>query len=247
MNNYDGYNYEKFKELAKNSSISMYEKIGFPDVYRKGLEEKVFQDILSKVPLIKEKNGLNVLDIGCGCSDLQKYISDSCKKHGHKLFLSDSEEMLNLSKSESHIVKIPGLFPKTIKEIKEMSKGIDVVICYSVFHYIFVDSNVWYFLDCLMELLNDGAQAIIGDIPNISKRKRFFASNNGIKFHQNFMKTKEKPNVEFNCIEEGKIDDSLLFSMVLKCQASGFDAYVVPQGKELAFSNRRDDLIIRKP
>lgn len=247
MDNYDGYNYEKFRELAKDSSISMYEKVGFPDCYRKGTEEKIFEDILSKIPLIKEKKCLNVLDIGGGCSNLQKYISDFCKEQGHTLFFADSEEMLKLTEDKTHVIKIPGLFPKTAEEIKEKSGGIDVVICYSVFHYIFVDSNVWYFLDCLMGLLNDGAQVLIGDIPNVSKRKRFFASNNGIKFHQEFMKTNEKPNVEFNCIEEGKIDDSLLMSVVLKSQASGFDAYVLPQPKELPFANRRDDLIIRKP
>lgn len=98
-----------------------------------------------------------------------------------------------------------------------------------------------------MLLLNDGGQIIIGDIPNVSKRKRFFASNNGIKSHQEFMKTTEKPVVNFICIEEGKIDDSLLMSIILKCQASGFDAYVVPQSKNLPFANGRDDLIIRKP
>lgn len=247
MKDYDGYNFKKFQELAIDSSKSMYEKIGFPDSYRKGIEDKIFEDILFKTPALKERQGLKVLDIGSGCSELQEHISDFCKKQGHTLFLADSEEMLNLNKEEQHIIKVPGLFPKTADEIKAKSGGIDVVICYSVFHYIFVDSNVWYFLDCLLSLLNDGAQVLIGDIPNISKRKRFFASNNGIKSHQEFMKTTEKPNVEFNCIEEGKIDDSLLISMVLKCQTSGFDAYIMPQPKELPFANRRDDLIIRKP
>jgi len=247
MNDYDGYNYEKFKELAKDSSISIYEKIGFPDSYRKGVEEKIFEDILNKIPLMKEKRELKVLDIGSGCSDLQKYISQYCKEKGHKLFLSDSKEMLDLNENEPNIIKIPGLFPNTAQEINDKSGGVDVIICYSVFHYIFVDSNVWYFLDCLLKLLNNGGQVIIGDIPNVSKRKRFFASDNGIKFHQEFMKTTDKPKVEFNCIEEGKIDDSLLMSVVLKCQNSGFDAYILPQPKELPFSNRRDDLIIRKP
>lgn len=246
MKDYDGYNFKKFSELAKDGSLSMYEKIGFPDNYRKGIEEKIFKDILSKAPLLQEKRGLKVLDIGSGCSDLQRYISDFCKNQGHTLFSADSEEMLNLNKNESHVVKIPGLFPKTAQEIKEKSEGIDVAICYSVFHYIFVDSNVWYFIDCLLELLNDGGQVIIGDIPNVSKRKRFFASNNGINFHKEFMKTTKKPQVEFNCIEKGKIDDSLLMSVVLKCQTSGFDAYILPQPKELPFANRRDDLIIRK-
>ena len=34
---------------------------------------------------------------------------------------------------------------------------------------------------------------LIGDIPNMSKRKRFFASEEGVRFHQEFMKNKRSP------------------------------------------------------
>ena len=248
MKDYDGYNFKKYQELAQDDKLSMYEKIGFPDAYREHSENLIFNNILLKLPLLKEKESLKVLDIGSGCSNLQKHISNFCFKHKHKLFLSDSQEMLDLIDDRENEVKIAGLFPdETFAKIKEKTGGVDIIICYSVLHYIFVDSNVWYFLDCIMELLNDGGQILIGDIPNVSKRKRFFASNNGIKFHQKFMQTNELPKVEFNCIEKGKIDDSLLHSIVLKCQASGFDAYIVPQAKDLPFANRRDDIIIRKP
>lgn len=226
----------------------MYEKIGFPDTYREHSENLIFDDILLKLPLLKEKENLKVLDIGSGCSNLQKYISDFCAKRHNTLFLADSKEMLDLILNKENEIKIAGLFPnETFDEIQKKSGGVDIIICYSVFHYIFVDSNVWYFLDCIMKLLNDGGQILIGDIPNISKRKRFFASNNGIKFYQKFMQTDELSKVEFNCIEKGKIDDSLLMSIVLKCQNSGFDAYILPQAKDLPFANRRDDIIIRKP
>ena len=248
MKDYDGYNFKKYQALAQDSTLSIYEKIGFPDSYREQSEKAIFDDILHKLPLLNEKDNLKVLDIGSGCSNLQKHISNFCAKRNHTLFLADSAEMLDLIQAKTNEIKIAGLFPdETFEVIKEQSRGIDVIICYSVFHYIFVDSNVWYFLDCVMELLNDGGQVLIGDIPNISKRKRFFASRNGIAFHQNFTHTDEIPRVEFNCIEKGKIDDSLLLSIVLKCQNSGFDAYIMPQAKDLPFANRRDDIIIRKP
>lgn len=248
MKDYDGYNFKKYQELAQDDNLSMYEKIGFPDSYRKDTERVIFDDILSKLPLLNKSENLKVLDIGSGCSNLQKYISHFCADHHNTLFLADSKEMLDLIPNKDNEIKIAGLFPdETFTAIKEKSNGLDIIICYSVFHYIFVDSNVWFFLDCLMELLNDGGQILIGDIPNVSKRKRFFTSKNGIAFHQNFTQTKEIPQVEFNCIEKGKIDDSLLISVVLKCQSSGFDAYIVPKAKDLPFANRRDDIIIRKP
>ena len=246
MNNYDGFNYEKFRELAKNDFLTMYEKIGFPDSYRQNTEELIFKDILSKLPKLKSESHLNVLDIGPGCSNLQKYISSICEERGHNLFLADCPEMLNLIEDKKFLKKYAGFFPNTFGDIKKDSQGIDVIICYSVFQYIFVEDNVWHFLDCVVDLMNTGAETLIGDIPNISKRKRFFASKTGICFHQNFMKTKEIPNISFNCPESNKIDDSVLLAMVMRCQYFGLDAYIVPQADGLPFSNRRDDLIIRK-
>lgn len=247
MKDYDGYNFEKYRQLAKDKTLSIYEKIGFPNAYRQNSEEDIFADILAKLPLLKFGRNLKILDLGCGCSNLQKFISEICAKQNHTLYLSDSQEMLDLIENKTNEIKIAGLFPNESFEKIKAIKGVDVILCYSVFHYIFVDSNVWYFLDCVLEILNDGGEILIGDIPNISKRKRFFASKNGIKFHQNFTKSKEIPKVKFNCIESGKIDDALLLSIVLKCQNSGFDAYIMPQNKILPFANRRDDLLIRKP
>jgi len=247
MNDYDGYNYEVFRNLVKDPNLSLNEKIGFPDHYRKGFDDYIVADIVSKVPIIKERKKLKVLDIGAGCSEVAIKIQNICKEQQHELFLSDSKEMLDLTPDVSFITKVPGMFPSTFSQIKDATQGVDVIICYSVFHYIFVDSNVWKFLDSLMLLLNDGGQIIIGDIPNISKRKRFFASDNGVKYHQSFTNTNEKPDVKFNCLEAGKVDDNLLLSVVLKCQSSGFDAYIIPQDKNLPFANRRDDIIIRRP
>lgn len=247
MDSYDGYNYEIFRDMAKNQKLSLNEKIGFPDNYRQGFDDYIIEDIIKKTPVITEKKRLKVLDIGSGCSEVARKLQMLCEEREHKLFLADSQEMLDLAPNNDFITKIPGMFPSTFDMIKDVSQGVDVIICYSVFHYIFVDANVWKFLDCLMLLLNDGGQVIIGDIPNVSKRKRFFASSNGVKFHQSFMNTDGKPEVNFNCIEFGKIDDSLLTSLVLKCQSSGLDAYIVPQDEKLPFANRRDDIIIRKP
>ena len=246
MNNYDGFNYEKFRELARDKSISVYKKIGFPDSYRENTEDLIFMDILSKVPKLAEKKHLNILDIGPGCSGLQKYISSICEKNGHTLLLADCPEMLELIENKNYTRKYPGFFPDTFEDIKRDSQGIDVIICYSTFQYVFAESNMWHFLDCVINLMNIGGETLIGDIPNISKRKRFFASETGVRFHQNFMNTKEVPHVPFNCSEPDKIDDSVLLAMVMRCQYFGLDAYVVPQAKGLPFANRRDDLIIRK-
>ena len=60
--------FEDFKKLAQDETLTKYERIGFPDSYRSGIEEVIFQDILTKLPLLNELK-MNVLDIGPGCSE----------------------------------------------------------------------------------------------------------------------------------------------------------------------------------
>jgi len=103
------------------------------------------------------------------------------------------------------------------------------------------------FLDTSLALLAVGGEFLIGDIPNVSKRNRFFSSPTGIKYHQEFMKTADAPKVNFNSIEAGQMDDAVLMSLMSRARSSGFDAYIVPQSSDLPMANRREDILIRKP
>ena len=58
------------------------------------------------------------------------------------------------------------------------------------------------------------------------ERKRFFASETGVRFHQEFMNTSEEPDVEFNVLEPGAFDDAIVLAIVSRCRAAGFDAYL---------------------
>ena len=88
---------------------------------------------------------------------------------------------------------------------------------------------------------------LIGDIPNSSKRKRFFASEAGIQFHKSFTQTDTTPAVSFNSLDPGQIDDATVMDIVLRCRQAGYDAYVVPQSNSLPMANRREDVLIRRP
>ena len=88
---------------------------------------------------------------------------------------------------------------------------------------------------------------LIGDIPNISKRKRFFSSKKGIEFHKKFTKSNQEPKVKFNQIESNSIDDSIVLSILNRSRNQGFDAYVLPQKNNLCMANRREDILIINP
>lgn len=247
---YDSFNeltFRKFSKLAKDSSLSCYQKIGFPDSYRQGKEDHIFRDIMHKlINLHKEKQ--LVMDIGPGCSGLPLKLIRLCRKKRHKLVLIDSKEMLDLLPDAACITKIPACYPALPERFfKQHAGSVNTILAYSMIHYVFVESNLFKFLDASLRLLADGGEMLIGDIPNISKRKRLFSSTSGIHAHQRFTSTREIPVVEFNTIESGKIDDAVIMSLLQRCRNSGFDAYLLPQADDLPMANRREDILIRKP
>ena len=188
-----------------------------------------------------------ILDIGPGCSDIASYLIEFCEARNHTLILIDSSEMLSLLPDSSHLRKVPAHFPDCPDLLAELKNRVDVILCYSVFHYIFREVNIFEFLDKSLSLLAPKGQFLIGDIPNISMRKRFFSSESGIAFHKSFMNTDQPPKTVFNTIEPDSIDDSVIFSLLNRSRLSGFNAFVLPQPDSLPMSNRREDILIIKP
>jgi len=245
-NRFSNLSFEDFKKMAQDESLSKYERIGFPDSYRSGKEGFIFQDILAKLPALNEKNK-TVLDIGPGCSDLPKMLINQCRGKKHSLTLIDSAEMLTHLPDVPGIRKVAAIYPNCPEIVSDLKGKVDVILCYSVLHYIFLDTAFFRFLDISLALLAPRGQFLIGDIPNISKRKRFFSSETGILFHKEFMKTEKLPDVVFNEIEHDQIDDAVVFAFLQRARAQGFDAYVLPQHSTLPMANRREDILIVHP
>lgn len=245
-NRFEHIGFDDFRRFAQDESMSKYERIGFPDSYREGHEAAIFADICTKLTNLNQDNR-KVVDIGPGCSDLPRMLIDLCSSKGHALTLIDSEEMLNLLDDAAFVEKVAAMYPQCPDWIAAHAGKVDVILCYSVLHYVFVDVSFFRFLDASLLLLAPGGQMLIGDIPNISKRKRFFASERGVRFHMDYMKTDEAPPVEFNRVEFDQIDDAVVMSLVQRARAQGFDAYVVPQDPALPMANRREDILIVRP
>lgn len=233
--------------FAADSRLNPYEKIGFPTSYREGKEDIIFRDIARKLPKLNVARQ-TVLEIGPGCSGPAFSIVDLARTQAHHLILVDSDEMLRQLPDAPNVEKITGRFPDQCGSlVKQYTAKIDVAICYTVLHYIFNETNLFDFLDVCMGLLAEGGQILIGDIPNVSKRRRFFSSDAGKAFHREFTKSDSEPEVEFNQVSRGKIDDSVLLALVLRARNAGCDAYLLPQPPELPMANRGEDLLIQEP
>jgi Methyltransferase domain len=238
--------FEDFRRMATDDSLSRHEKIGFPDSYRQGAEESIFQDIVGKLPALRQRSR-TVIDIGPGCSGLPRMLADLCRRNGHTLVLVDSSEMLAHLDDRPGVRKFAAQFPAAPDLIAEFRQGADVILAYSVLHYVFPELSVDSFLDRALELLAPGGAMLIGDVPNVSKRRRFFSSAAGRRFHREFTGRDEDPTVEFNQTSHGEIDDAVVLGLLGRARAAGFNAYVVPQPDDLPMANRREDLLFEKP
>lgn len=241
--------YEALRALARNANLDVHGKIGFPTSYREGYEPAIFRDILRKLPALAEAEGLTIVDIGPGCANLPKMIIELCAQRRHRLVLVDSDEMLvQLPDVAGVTFKCSGEFPKNRPAVANLApEGCAALISYSVLQMVVLGANPFDFLDQTCSLLAPGGRALIGDIPNHSKRQRFFASEAGKAFHRAFTGRDEDPAPGFNALAPGKIDDAILHGLMQRAQAAGFDAYLLPQAADLPMANRRDDLMFVRP
>jgi hypothetical protein len=170
-----------------------------------------------------------------------------CEENGHTLLLVDSDEMLAHHPDGERLRKFSGRFPECPELLEDYAGRVDAIIAYSVLHYVFPSASVHAFLDAALGLLAHGGHMLIGDVPNVSKRRRFFSSPAGRDFHRRFTGSDEPPEVTFNEPEPGKIDDAVLIGLMSRARAAGYDAYLIPQADALPMANRREDLLVVRP
>lgn len=244
---FDNLSFDKFRALALEEGLSRHERVGFPDGYREGLEPAIFDSVVARLPALG-RTGTTVLEIGPGCANLPRMLIESSARLGQSLHFVDSAEMLQRLPDAPHLSKWCGRYPNEVRPCLEQLAGrVDAVIAYSVVQYVFTEGNLWDFLDQTLALLTIGGEVLLGDIPNSTMRKRFFASAEGERTHRAFTGRDESPVVEFNRLEPGQMDDSVVLAILARARAQGFHAWVLPQPAGLPMATRREDILIRRP
>ncbi len=122
----------------------------------------------------------------------------------------------------------------------------DAVICYSVLQHVLLDGDVQGFVDKVLSLLKEGGRVLFGDIPNYSMRNRFFASAAGRKLREAYAKDGTPPPI-VESIPAHRLSDETVIALTVKVRQNGFHAFIVPQGADLPFANRREDLLLVRP
>ena len=237
--------FEDLRALARDPTLSEAEKMGFARGHREGFDDAIWASMLGLLPRLSGP-GARVLDIGCGCGEIARKLIAQAEASGHRLTLIDHQEMLDLLPMSKAVTAVAGRFPDDMPPSVEEG-GFDVIIAYSVLPVVVVDANPFAFVDAALERLNPGGRLLIGDVPNFSKLRRFLSSSAGADYHRAYMRTDEAPQVPPFAPATDRIDDGLLLGLMLRARLAGFDAYLLPQPPELAFANRREDLLIERP
>lgn len=243
---YDKYKrltFDDFRKLAEEPGLSPYERIGFLEEYRAPYDDAILRNIASKLPELDAK-GKTIADIGCGCSPLTSAIIDRCEKNGNRLLLIDSAEILSNLPDKPFVEKFPVRFPDAPELFDKHGEKVDAVLVYSVMHHVFLEANVFDFIDKALALLSENGKLFIGDIPNVSKRKRFLSTSRGKAFHREYMQTSTDPEVSFTGIEHELIDDGVVMGILQRYRGFGFETYLLPQPGDLPMPNRREDILI---
>ena len=189
-----------------------------------------------------------MIEVGPGCSQLPLMLAGRCAELSSELIWIDSAEMLALLPDAPHVRKLPGRFPQAVQpQLHQLAGAVDAILAYSVVQYVFAEGNVFQFLDSCLAMLAHGGELLIGDVPNQTMRKRFFASPLGVATHQRHTGRDEPPGVQFNCLEPGQMDDGVVLALLARARAQGFHAWVLPQATDLQMANRREDILIRRP
>ena len=173
-------------------------------------------------------------------------LAQRLAEHESTVTFVDSAEMLALLPDGPHIHKVAGAFPQALEsQFESLRASFDVIVAYSVVQYVFAEGNLWNFFDRCLALLAEGGELLLGDLPNQIMRQRLFASSTGRRLHREYTGRDEPPPAPI--FDAQQMDDSVVLSLLARARAQGFHAWVVPQSPALPMSNRREDILVRRP
>jgi cyclopropane fatty-acyl-phospholipid synthase-like methyltransferase len=236
--------YDKYRKFAKQITKSNLNLLSGRYKFVIQKYKYIYKDILEKLSISKSDD---IFDIGTGDGRIIEYLSTKCKS----ATTIDSEEIINKISKKKKIKYLKGNIHEKGKKIK---KRFDKILVYSVVQYFHNLDEVITFINLCLKLLKDSGMILIGDIPNDDMNLRYQNTKNYQKQRKIFDKKKGKNMSKLekkfflteHKIKTIKFSDKKLFLLLKKFNNINCEAYILPQNKELPYSVKRVDLLIRK-
>ena len=207
---------------------------------------KYYSDIINDISIKLELNKNDKLfDIGCGSGKIVNSLSHLVKK-------SSAIDHPNIINSINY--KKINFIKGDILKIKLSNKKFDKILIYSLVHYLKNTEELFKLIRKSFQILNKNGILLIGDIPNIDKKKRFKNFINFKKINNEW----QSNNLKLTPIEKEienkleidkkiiKINDKLIYDILKKYTNNKSECYLLKQNKKLPMNNTRVDILIKK-
>ena len=235
--------FKKYAEIAKKLTTNDSHILSARYKFLTNRYRYIYADICEKLSINRSDD---ILDIGTGDGKIIRYLSSKCKT----ATTIDSDEVINKITKQRDITYLRGNIHEKGKNIK---KKFDKILVYSVIQYFLDVNEVITFINLCLNLLKDEGMILIGDIPNTDMDLRYKNTKNFEKQSKIF---ENKKNLHLSQFEEDffsshtvktiQFSDKILLLLLKKFNTLHCETYILPQKKELPYSVKRVDLLIRK-
>lgn len=213
--------------------------------FQRNEEKKILPEIIKNLNLNKKDK---LIDIGCGSGNITMHISKKVNTVTAVDFpkILDALKARSIKKNIRNINYIPGNF-LNLKIQKKFNK----ILAYSVIHYMRDINQLKVLIRKILKITLPSGKILLGEVPNISMKKRFLNSKIGKKIDQRFKVDVERLNKKYpNSMNLNnkfiRIGDKDLSSIIFYCNKLGADAYILPIENGLPFCNSRVNILIKK-
>ena len=228
------------EQYGRRAKLDNVQEIAGRFGFQKKAEQYLLLDLVDKLSLTPEDD---VLEIGCAAGNLLIPLSFFVRS----MTGIDHKDLLRTLKSrlpkEKNITLIPGNF----LDVK-VSGSFSRILIYSVIHYLKDEAELEKFIRKAVAVLRPGGKILIGDIPNMDRKRRFLRTTEGKKFDAHW-RTLVKNNMGNNIGLIGahfEIGDDVIARLLRLFKKLRLHAQVLRQPKTHAFSHTREDILAER-
>jgi len=209
--------------------------------------EDIVADVVKKLEITPD---CTLLEVGCGVGLL---LTPLARLVAHAVGV-DHDQCIEKYKEfgvPENVRLMTGRWP-----FVPITETFDCVIVYTVMGCLQDRDEATRFIEKCLSCLKPNGRLLIADIPNLDMARRFNNSELAEKVTQEYRALKashennesQTQSSEFSkAVKSGAyLDDHFALDVLKDMRSRGYDAFILPQPKELPFSFSREDILIWK-